>query len=59
MNKKAEIDMIDVLLYASAPYTGKNEIERTSPPETTCGPESQPGLHKPTIKNILGTSGKF
>ena len=26
MNKKAEIDMIDVLLYASAPYTGKNEI---------------------------------
>ena len=27
MNKKAEIDMIDVLLYASAPYTGKNEIE--------------------------------
>ncbi len=27
MNKKAEIDMIDILLYASAPYTGKNEIE--------------------------------
>ena len=27
MNNKTEIDMIDVLLYASAPYTGKNEIE--------------------------------
>ena len=38
---------------------GKKEIECASPPETTCGPESQPGLHKPTIKNILGTSGKF